>query len=219
MRVRSGNSGNDVPVTGEFSREHWIVPVHGFNGADRDGIAQATARRDGTVSLRLSCGNWQTTVSLDVCRAAQLCTGIWEAAGAAQRLTGYLGDDQPPPPQPPHGPTDLPQAWRSHPNRPAALPRSAPMPRRRPIPMNNDVARDATRTIGLRVRQFRKARDKSLRVIAGLAGMSSSTLHRIEHGQRELTLSEIVALGNALEIHPAKLIGLSILAPTTDHMT
>ena len=39
------------------------------------------------------------------------------------------------------------------------------------------------------------------------------TLHRIEHGQRELTLSEIVALAGALEIAPSTLIRLPILAP------
>jgi hypothetical protein len=82
-------------VTGEFSREHWIVPVHGLTHADPDGIVQAIARRDGTVILRLACGDSWTTMRLDVSRAAQLSTGIWEAAGAAQQLTGYLGDDHP----------------------------------------------------------------------------------------------------------------------------
>jgi hypothetical protein len=43
--------------------------------------------------------------------------------------------------------------------------------------------------------------------------MSYSTLHRIEHGQRELTVSEIVALASALEIPPSTLIRLPILAP------
>jgi transcriptional regulator with XRE-family HTH domain len=75
-----------------------------------------------------------------------------------------------------------------------------------------DAAMDARRTIGLRIRRIREGRDKSLRVIAGLAGMSSSTLHRIEHGQRDVTLSEIVALASALEVHPSALIGLPIFA-------
>ncbi|MGH3792805.1 MAG: hypothetical protein ACRDQ9_18825, partial [Pseudonocardiaceae bacterium] len=44
-----------------------------------------------------------------------------------------------------------------------------------------------------------------------------STLHSIEHGQRDVTLSEIVALANALEIAPSKLIRLPILAPTNGH--
>jgi transcriptional regulator with XRE-family HTH domain len=43
-------------------------------------------------------------------------------------------------------------------------------------------------------------------VFAGLAGMGKSTLHRIERGQRELSLSEIVALASALQIDPATLI-------------
>jgi transcriptional regulator with XRE-family HTH domain len=72
---------------------------------------------------------------------------------------------------------------------------------------------DDTHTIGRRIRRIRTARDKSLQVIAGLAGMNKSTLHRIERGQRELTLSEIVALASALEIAPSTLIRLPILAP------
>ena len=67
------------------------------------------------------------------------------------------------------------------------------------------------RTIGLRIHRIRKRQDKSLRVIAGLAGMGKSTLHRIEHGHRELTLSEVMALARALEIPPSQLIGLPIL--------
>ncbi len=47
--------------------------------------------------------------------------------------------------------------------------------------------------------------------------MSTSTLHRIEHGQRDVTLSEIVALANALDISPAKLIRLPILTPANGH--
>jgi transcriptional regulator with XRE-family HTH domain len=60
------------------------------------------------------------------------------------------------------------------------------------------------RTIGLRIHRIRTSRDKSLRVLAGLAGMDKSTLHRIEHGHRELTLSEIMALASALEIPPQR---------------
>ena len=81
--------------------------------------------------------------------------------------------------------------------------------------MNQGAEMDAdeTCTIGRHIRRVRHARDKSLRVIAGLAGMSTSTLHRIEHGQHELTLSEIVALAGALKIAPSTLIRLSIPAP------
>src|ERR1700712_2612267 len=45
---------------------------------------------------------------------------------------------------------------------------------------------DDVRTIGARLRQIRNARKKSLRVIAGLAGVSASHLSRIERGERAL---------------------------------
>jgi len=200
-------------VTGDVSRERWIVPVHGLTGTDPDGVVQAIARRDGTVILDLTCGDSRITGWLDVSRAAQLSTGIWEAAGASQQLTGYLGDDHPA--LPPHGSGVRPVVQRSHLHRNAPLRRNSPMPRQRLTPVNQAAAMDAddTRMIGQRIRRIRTARDKSLQVIAGLAGMSKSTLHRIEHGQRDVTLSEIVALANALEITPSTLIRLPILAP------
>ncbi|HEY2764899.1 MAG TPA: helix-turn-helix transcriptional regulator, partial [Pseudonocardiaceae bacterium] len=43
---------------------------------------------------------------------------------------------------------------------------------------------DEARAIGWKLRRIRDSRGKSLRVIAELAGMSASTLHRIEHGER-----------------------------------
>jgi transcriptional regulator with XRE-family HTH domain len=73
---------------------------------------------------------------------------------------------------------------------------------------------DEAQTIGRRVRQIRHARRKSLRVIAGLAGMSTTTLHRIETGERALdSRSETVALANALEIAPSELTKMPIPAP------
>ncbi len=155
--------------TGEQRREHWIVPVHGPTPADPGGTVQASALRDGSVVLHLTCGDCKAEVRLDVCRAAHRSA-------------------------PPRG-------------------RSSRV-RRRPSSVNNGAAMDATRLIGLRIQRIRVARNKSLRVISGLAGMSSSTLHRIEHGLRELTLSEIVALAGALEIAPARLTTSTMLAPT-----
>lgn len=73
------------------------------------------------------------------------------------------------------------------------------------------------RTIGARLRQIRRARDKSLRVIAGLAGMSATHLWRIEHGERALDLSEIATLADALQIAPSELIKLPIPAPANGH--
>jgi len=76
---------------------------------------------------------------------------------------------------------------------------------------------DEARTIGRRVRQIRDARGKSLRVVAGLAGMSASHLWRIEHGERALDLSELVALAEVLEIAPSELIRLPVPAPANGH--
>ena len=76
---------------------------------------------------------------------------------------------------------------------------------------------DDARTIGLRLQRIRHARNKPLRVIAELAGMSTSTLHRIEHGERAVTLSEIVALANALEVAPSELTELPVPAPANGH--
>ncbi|MGH3696047.1 MAG: helix-turn-helix domain-containing protein [Pseudonocardiaceae bacterium] len=76
-----------------------------------------------------------------------------------------------------------------------------------------DVGDDA-RTIGARLRQIRKSRDKSQRVVAELAGISYSTLSRIENGLRALDRrSEIVALAKVLEISPSELTRLPVPAP------
>lgn len=72
---------------------------------------------------------------------------------------------------------------------------------------------DDARTIGARLRQIRRARGKSLRVIAGLTGMSSTHLWRIEQGERALDLSEIATLADALQIAPSELIKLPVPAP------
>ena len=76
-----------------------------------------------------------------------------------------------------------------------------------------DVDDDA-RTIGARLRQIRSSRGKSLEVIAGLAGISRSSLSRIERGERALdSRSETVALANALQIAPSELTSLPVPAP------
>ncbi|MGH3816126.1 MAG: helix-turn-helix domain-containing protein [Pseudonocardiaceae bacterium] len=77
--------------------------------------------------------------------------------------------------------------------------------------MDNEEAR----TIGRRVKQIRYARGgKSLRVIAGLAGMSKDTLSRIERGERPLdSRSETVALADALGVAPSELTRQSEATP------
>jgi transcriptional regulator with XRE-family HTH domain len=73
---------------------------------------------------------------------------------------------------------------------------------------------DDPRTIGARLRLIRDARKKSLRVVAELAGMSKSKLSQIERGEIALdSISDIVALANALGIAPSELIRLPVPAP------
>jgi len=60
--------------------------------------------------------------------------------------------------------------------------------------------------IGQNLRQIRHARGKSLAVVAGLAGISTSYLSRLESGERALDRrSLIVSLANALEVAPSEI--------------
>ncbi len=76
---------------------------------------------------------------------------------------------------------------------------------------------DDVRTIGWRLWRVRDDRGKSLRVIAGLAGMSKATLSRIERGERSPTLNELVALADALQISVSELTRLPVPAPANGH--
>lgn len=77
---------------------------------------------------------------------------------------------------------------------------------------------DDARTMGRRLRQIRQSRRKSLRVIAGLAGISAGHLSRIESGERALDRrSLIVVLANALQVSPSELTTLPVPAPANGH--
>ncbi len=73
------------------------------------------------------------------------------------------------------------------------------------------------RTIGWRLLRVRDDRGKSLRVVAGLAGMSKDPLSRIERGERSPTLNELVALADALQISVSELTRLPVPAPANGH--
>jgi len=76
-----------------------------------------------------------------------------------------------------------------------------------------DVDEDA-RTIGRRARRIREQRGKSLRVVAGLAGITAGHLSRLERGERALnSRSLIVALADVLRIAPSELTKLPVPAP------
>ncbi|MGH3693874.1 MAG: helix-turn-helix domain-containing protein [Pseudonocardiaceae bacterium] len=64
------------------------------------------------------------------------------------------------------------------------------------------------RTIGQRLREIRNWRDKSLRVIAELAGISESYLSRLERGERQVdSRSLLEALAAALQVAPSDITG------------
>ena len=207
-------------MSGDISRDHWKVPVQALTRANPDGMARLAACRDGSMTLHLTCAGTQIGVRLNVSRAAQLSTGIWEAAGISQQLIERLGHDWSPPPLPTGSGKPASSLGTTPPPRhttPGQRPRRTG---RVPTPANEGTTMDAeeARTIGWRLRRIREDRGKSLQVIAGLTGrMSTSTLHRIEHGQRAVTLSEIVALANALEIAPSELTRLPVPAPANGH--
>ena len=77
--------------------------------------------------------------------------------------------------------------------------------------------REDAQTIGLAIWRVRDDRGKSLRVVAGLAGMSKDTLNRIERGLRSPTLSEVLALAEVLQISVSELTSLPVPAPANGH--
>jgi transcriptional regulator with XRE-family HTH domain len=87
----------------------------------------------------------------------------------------------------------------------------------------SDVAKDDKNvgydsTIGRRLHAIRKGRRKTLRVVAGLAGISTATLSRIENGKAVLDrLSVIVALADALQVAPSEILALPIPKPGNGH--
>lgn len=69
-------------------------------------------------------------------------------------------------------------------------------------------------SIGDNLREIRLVRGKSLAVIAGLAGISTSYLSRLESGDRALDRrSLIVKLADALEVAPSEITGSAITTP------
>lgn len=68
--------------------------------------------------------------------------------------------------------------------------------------------------VSARLRRIRVSRGKSLRVTAGLAGISISHLSDIERGERALdSISHLVGLANALQISPSEIVQLPVPAP------
>lgn len=107
-------------MNGDISRANWVVPVQALTHSGSEGIVRLVACRDGSVTLHLSCAGTQGTVRLGISRAAQLSTGIWEAAGISQRWPAASTTIRPHNPgclnYPPDS-EDRPVAWGVHPHR------------------------------------------------------------------------------------------------------
>jgi transcriptional regulator with XRE-family HTH domain len=74
------------------------------------------------------------------------------------------------------------------------------------------------RMIGMRIRSMRKSRRLTLRVVAGLVGVSIAHLSRIENGKTPLdSWSLLFALADVLRVAPSDLTTLPVPAPANGH--
>jgi transcriptional regulator with XRE-family HTH domain len=81
----------------------------------------------------------------------------------------------------------------------------------------DDSGYDA-RTIGQRMRLVRNSRGKTLAVIAGLAGISTGYLSKIECGEKAIdSWSLLFAIAKALRVAPSDLTSLPVPAPANGH--
>lgn len=64
---------------------------------------------------------------------------------------------------------------------------------------------DAIKSFGIRLRQLRKQKGLTLEELAGRADLEYSQVSRIERGIINTSLSQIMVIAEALEIHPSEL--------------
>lgn len=75
---------------------------------------------------------------------------------------------------------------------------------------SSDIDNNSEESIGDRLRRIRKDRDKTLEVIAGLAGITKGYLSLLERGERVLDSIKLInRLAEALEIAPEDQLRLS----------
>ena len=65
---------------------------------------------------------------------------------------------------------------------------------------------DATKSLGTKIREFRKARGISQEALADLAGVHRTYLGGIERGERNVSLDNIVRIARALKVMPKELL-------------
>ena len=65
---------------------------------------------------------------------------------------------------------------------------------------------------GKRIKELRKAKSLTQTQLSYLCDMELSTLNRIELGKAGTSLSNILAIAHALEVHPKELFDFDIIA-------
>jgi transcriptional regulator with XRE-family HTH domain len=72
--------------------------------------------------------------------------------------------------------------------------------------MNNTRNEDWLKEFGNNLKLIRKSRNLSLRKLSDIADVDFSQIHRIEKGESNPTITMVIALANALNVKPSKLI-------------
>ena len=72
---------------------------------------------------------------------------------------------------------------------------------------------DFLKLFGLKLREVRKAKGLTQEKLSFLSDMELSTLNRIELGKQNTSLSQVMAIAEALEIHPKFLLEFDLPVP------
>ena len=71
--------------------------------------------------------------------------------------------------------------------------------------MKRSLHIDYREALGKRIRELRKAKKLTQQKLADLADVELSTLNRAELGKAALSVTNLIAISEALEIHPKEL--------------
>jgi transcriptional regulator with XRE-family HTH domain len=86
------------------------------------------------------------------------------------------------------------------------------------INMTDDQKQIRLAEVGGRIREVREDRGLNLHELARLSGISASALSLIETGKRDLRVSSLYRIANALRIDPGDLLDDQAVKPSTDEI-
>ena len=84
--------------------------------------------------------------------------------------------------------------------------------------MTDDQKQIRLAEVGGRIRKVREDRGLNLHELARLSGISASALSLIETGKRDLRVSSLYRIANALRIGPGDLLDDQAVKPSTDEI-